>query len=103
MVLSIVIFDIVQPLYPKGKEVRRKIKCSLWSSMYVEVCIYYIDSTTTIVHKYYTAPETMLKREYVYVHTGIIKLFQNLTVIYLLIYAHNIKSNSRKYSIYLPI
>ena len=81
MVHSIVISDIVRPLDPKGKKFRRKIKCSLWSSMYVEVCIYYIDSTTTIVHKYYTAPEMMLKREYVYVHTGIIKLFQNLTVI----------------------
>ena len=48
MVSSIVISDIVRPLDSKGKKVRRKIKCSLWSSMYVEVCIYYIDSTTTI-------------------------------------------------------
>ena len=48
MVCSIVISDIVRPLDSKGKKVRRKIKCSLWSSMFVEVCIYYIDSTTTI-------------------------------------------------------
>ena len=103
MVRSIVIYDSVRHLDQNGRKARRKINCSLQYSMYVEVCIYYIDSTTTIVHKYYTAPETMLKREYVYVHTEIMKLLQNLTVIYLLIYAHNIKSNSTKYSINLPI
>ena len=66
------ISDIGRPLDPKGGEVRRRIKSRLWSSMYVKVYIYYIDSTRIIVHKYYPAPESIFKKEYAYVHTGFI-------------------------------